>query len=76
MSELTWTTTTPTEPGFWWVEEPDFLPHIVRLVGIPNHPEAVMQVRTTGGGFGSLKFYFTDGTRWAGPLPKPQEPPT
>jgi hypothetical protein len=74
MTPLVWTDKTPTEPGMYWVREPEREPIIARLYRSKKYPESAMQVATTSGGYGSLPYFFEDGALFAGPIPYPEEP--
>ena len=65
---MTWTTTPPDRPGWWWMKEPGERDCVVRLIRDPHSP-----VRLYTSGLGEYVDEMPVGTRWAGPIQMPQE---
>lgn len=68
--KLVWTTETPTIEGFYWLQwgYPIFKPRVVEVSIIRNELHALFC------GNECEEPLPISGTRWAGPIPKPQEP--
>lgn len=67
---LVWTTETPTIEGFYWLQwgDPIFKPRVVEVSIIRNELHALFC------GNECEEPLPISGTRWAGPIPEPQEP--
>jgi len=66
---LTWTTDTPTKPGWYWCQMRDMRPHVVEVVAAQDSRRlTVAQTETY------VDDLEPENYRWAGPLIQPSEP--
>ena len=66
IEQLTWTTDTPTKPGWYWSQMRAGRPHVVELV--PEQDSRRLTVAQTGAYIVDLE---PENHRWAGPLMQP-----
>lgn len=69
---MTWTTTPPTVPGWYWLRTAgDARGEVVRVARDPDGPAAGLAVYRAGY---ELDEDFPAGAEWAGPLTPPETP--